>query len=155
MVGDPLRKKQVPSTVVDAKFSIPFTLATAIIRGRVTIEDFSERSIADPSILEISQKVTVVLDEEIEKQFSRVVGPTVVNFKLKNGSVISARSEFYKEYNDNSMVREEARSKFRNCLVNGFKPLEKSKIENILEILENLEYLENFNDLVELLNFNR
>lgn len=153
LVGHPLKKKQFPETVVDAKFSIPFALAVAIVRGRVAVEDFSERSIKDPSLWEISKKVKVFVDKEIEGKFGRIVGPAVVNFKLRNGNVISAQSELNNRDPSESGLSEKMRVKFKSCLRCGFESLRESMIDEILGTLEDLEYLGNVADLVKLLNF--
>jgi 2-methylcitrate dehydratase PrpD len=153
LVGHPLEKKQFPETVVDAKFSIPFAVAVAIVRGRVGVEDFSERNIKDPSLWEISKKVKVFVDKEIEGKFGRIVGPAVVNFKLKNGKVISVQSELNNRDPSESGLSEKMRLKFKSCLRVGFGSLKESMIEEIFGTLGNLEYLANIGDLVKLLNF--
>jgi 2-methylcitrate dehydratase PrpD len=43
MLLEPAARKQAPRTVIDAKFSIPFTLAVALVRGDVTLDDFKRR----------------------------------------------------------------------------------------------------------------
>jgi 2-methylcitrate dehydratase PrpD len=40
---EPPEQKRRPKTAIDAKFSIPFTVAVALGQGDVTLRDFSER----------------------------------------------------------------------------------------------------------------
>jgi len=58
----PTASKAAPSTAIDAKFSIPFTVATALVRGNVVLASFSDRARADPEILAVARKVTHVVD---------------------------------------------------------------------------------------------
>lgn len=58
MLCEPLARKQAPATAIDAKFSIPFTLALALVRGDVGLDDFDAASLADPAVLAMAAKVT-------------------------------------------------------------------------------------------------
>ena len=58
----PLGVRQVPQTLVDAKFSLPFLLALALTRRGMQIADFTEASLKDPAVLELARKVTPVGD---------------------------------------------------------------------------------------------
>lgn len=57
MLVEPLARKQAPLTLIDAKFSIPFTVALALVRGRVTLDDFSPASLADPDVLALARRI--------------------------------------------------------------------------------------------------
>jgi 2-methylcitrate dehydratase PrpD len=54
MLAEPVAQKRRPATAIDAKFSLPFTVATALRRGAVTLDDFSAQSLQDPSVLELA-----------------------------------------------------------------------------------------------------
>ena len=60
MLVDPLPRKQAPRVAIDAKFSIPFTVALALARGRVGLDDFDATSLADPGVLCLAAKVRPV-----------------------------------------------------------------------------------------------
>jgi 2-methylcitrate dehydratase PrpD len=48
MLVEPADRKQAPATVIDAKFSIPFTIGTALIDDEVTLESFEGEALTDP-----------------------------------------------------------------------------------------------------------
>jgi len=48
MLVEPPERKQAPATVIDAKFSIPFTIGAALIDDEVTLESFEGDALADP-----------------------------------------------------------------------------------------------------------
>ncbi|MCC7461218.1 MAG: MmgE/PrpD family protein [Gammaproteobacteria bacterium] len=58
MLTEPLVRKQAPATVIDAKFSIPFTVALALVRGRVTLDEFTPAALADPDVLALARRIT-------------------------------------------------------------------------------------------------
>ena len=57
MLIAPLAAKAAPSSAIDAKFSIPFTAAMALVRGAVTLDSFSPAALADEEVLEVARKV--------------------------------------------------------------------------------------------------
>jgi 2-methylcitrate dehydratase PrpD len=57
MLAEPLLQKRRPATAIDAKFSLPFTVATALRRGRVTLDDFTAQALQDPAVLALAARV--------------------------------------------------------------------------------------------------
>ena len=60
MLLAPLARKAAPKVAIDAKFSIPFTAALALSRGRVGLDDFDAASLADPQVLALAAKVVPI-----------------------------------------------------------------------------------------------
>jgi len=61
-IGEPLDRKQAPQTAYEAKFSGPYTMASALIGGSglgLGIDDFTGESICDPSRRALMQKISV------------------------------------------------------------------------------------------------
>ncbi|MFM1885704.1 MAG: hypothetical protein RL026_861 [Pseudomonadota bacterium] len=54
MLAEPLARKQAPATAIDAKFSLPFCVATALVHGTVTLVHFSEASLHDARVLDMA-----------------------------------------------------------------------------------------------------
>jgi 2-methylcitrate dehydratase PrpD len=66
LVAEPAEDKLRPRTPYDAKFSLPYCLASMIVRGRVEVAAFTPSAIAEPGVLELTPKVgyeTVTLSE--------------------------------------------------------------------------------------------
>ncbi|HEY5757231.1 MAG TPA: MmgE/PrpD family protein [Steroidobacter sp.] len=62
MLAEPGAQKRRPATAIDAKFSLPFTVATAMRRGTVTLDDFTEDSLSDAATLELASVVQFEAD---------------------------------------------------------------------------------------------
>ena len=54
---EPLAQKRRPKTAIDAKFSVPFTVAVALARGNVTLEDFLPGKLDDPRLHALADRV--------------------------------------------------------------------------------------------------
>ncbi|RYY97885.1 MAG: MmgE/PrpD family protein [Comamonadaceae bacterium] len=57
MLCQPAAQKQRPQTANDAKFSIPFTTAAALARGRLGLADFSAPSLTDPEVMALAARI--------------------------------------------------------------------------------------------------
>jgi 2-methylcitrate dehydratase PrpD len=65
MLCEPRDIKIRPDNAINAKFSIPFTTAIALLHGHVSIASFNHDSLTDASLLELSRKVEYQVDEKI------------------------------------------------------------------------------------------
>lgn len=57
MLARPLEAKRRPTTAIDAKFSLPFTVATALVTGDVTLGSFSREALAHPRVLAVAERI--------------------------------------------------------------------------------------------------
>lgn len=62
MLAEPIAQKRRPATAIDAKFSLPFTVATSLRRGTVTLDDFTERALNDSAVLDLASRVNFTVD---------------------------------------------------------------------------------------------
>jgi 2-methylcitrate dehydratase PrpD len=58
-----------PRTAFEAKFSVSYCVAAALVLGSVRLRAFSPAALTDPVVREVEQRVTVVPDEEMERVF--------------------------------------------------------------------------------------
>jgi 2-methylcitrate dehydratase PrpD len=82
---DVLTYHQRPNNSVDAQFNVPYVVATALARGRVTLADFTERAIADPAILALCRRIEVSEDAAYTDAYPERY-PTELKLRLKSGS---------------------------------------------------------------------
>ncbi len=54
---EPLLEKQNPENAINGKFSIPFNVASIIVRGNVTIDSFTDAALHDPAVRAMAAKV--------------------------------------------------------------------------------------------------
>lgn len=64
MLAEPAQRKQAPQTAIDAKFSLPFTVATALVTGRVDLDSFSAAALRDARVRGLAASASFHLRED-------------------------------------------------------------------------------------------
>jgi len=89
----PLGDKRVPGNIIEAQFSIPYTIALALVRGMDGIQRLDRYSLDDPVIRELSAKIDPVLDWDLERAYPRGITPAIVEVETRGGVQYSARTD--------------------------------------------------------------
>lgn len=145
----PLDLRRRPLEVVHAQFSIPYTVAVALVYGKVTIKDFTTPALKDEAVLHISQKVTPKYDPTLSK---REVPPSTVEIVMKDGKRLTSKSVvFAKGHPQNPLTFNELVEKFRDCVSHSAKPLPKDNIERAIDLCDHLEDVGDVSQIVRLL----
>lgn len=58
-----------PTTAAEARFSIPYVVATALIHGSVRLAAFESQRLADPQIRELMARIELAVDPELDAGF--------------------------------------------------------------------------------------
>ncbi|SAL72437.1 MmgE/PrpD family protein [Caballeronia telluris] len=64
VVCEPVANKKRPANSYDAQFSIPYIVATGLLKGRFTLDDLDAGALADPAVLALAQRVEYEVDPE-------------------------------------------------------------------------------------------
>ena len=75
-----------PATFIDAKFSTPYVVACALLRGGVTVQDFAPAAIADPAAQDLLRRVTVRPEDCFTQAYPLQWG-CALTARLKDGKV--------------------------------------------------------------------
>lgn len=100
---------------VAAQFSVQYSLACALSRGRLGIEDIRERSATDPELVELASRVRVTVDERNSNNYC----PATVRVILKDGSVFSETSVSLRGGAEHPLTDDELLGKLASCLEAG------------------------------------
>jgi 2-methylcitrate dehydratase PrpD len=107
-----------PRTIHQSKFSMGFVLALIARKGSAGIDDFTEEALGNPGLRAFSEKVEMVLDEEVDAAYpGRWIG--VVEIETSGGERFTARVEVPKGDPENTLSREELEEKARNLAAYG------------------------------------
>jgi 2-methylcitrate dehydratase PrpD len=130
---EPLGMKHQPPTPYAAKFSLPYCIAAALVKGRVGFEEFSPEAISDPGTLDVARKVSYRLDLTLDypRRFSGHL-----EVYLKHGTMIEENQAHARGSIEAPIAPEEIESKFRQ---NAGIILPQSKVDRIVEFLSGLE----------------
>jgi 2-methylcitrate dehydratase PrpD len=120
MLAEPAQRKRSPATVIDAKFSLFFTVALALVRGHVTLDDFSPAALHDPDIRALAGRVhvSVLPDWGRERAAAGRLAITLENGHVMSGEVAHARGSPAAPLSTAELV-----DKFVDCCGHAAKPL--------------------------------
>jgi 2-methylcitrate dehydratase PrpD len=143
---EPLERKQHPSVAIDAKFSIPFTVATALVHRRVTLNDFVPQALINTDVLRMAEKVSYEIDTKASWKDS-IQG--YIEIKLKNEEIKSKKIEFVYGHPQNPIGMESLIIKFKNCASYSPKKISGEDLERVMQMVMGLEGLEDIGELMK------
>jgi len=146
-----LASKQEPRSVVDAQFSIPYTVAAAITQRRLFLDDMTEQAIGRPDVIALAKRVVPVIEQSFDS-WPADVKPSSVEIATVSGSICSRRIDYPKGNPRNPVPFDEMRSNFLECAVRAVQPCSREKAEHARDVLENLEKCEDVRAITELLS---
>lgn len=149
---EPIEKKRIPRTVVDAQFSIPYVVASALVKKKVSLNNFTKEEIKNLNVLGLARKVHPRIDEKINQtnKGGGITG-TDLKMKMKGGAVHRAFIKFPKGHPQNPMTVDDCIEKFSECSQRGIKPLTNEKRKKVIDMVLNIETLNTLNELVSLI----
>lgn len=95
-----------------AKFCIPFCVATAVKHRKAGLSDFADERLNDPDLLSLMRKTTVTARKELSDMYP-YKWPSQVEIRLSNGEKLSGYVEFPKGDPENPLREEECIDKFK------------------------------------------
>ncbi len=144
----PPEVKRVPRNTVDAQFSLPWVIATALVKGRVGVEDFTEEAISREDALRVSGKVTGVLDKAMSRHG---VGPGRVKIVMADGTEYTEEVEHCLGSIERPMTFADCAAKFRQCAAGSIKPLADDTVSTVIELIGRLDKLDDATEIIRLL----
>lgn len=141
-IADEACRYDDPQTGLEGKFSLPYTVASAIVLDRVTLETFEDEGVANPDVQAIREKVTYERDPDMPY---RSFGGTV-RITTEDGSTYEKTLEYPPGAHENPLTLEELREKFTMCA-------EYSDLEDpdaVFEVLDDLRSQDDMADVVDL-----
>jgi 2-methylcitrate dehydratase PrpD len=139
-----------PKSAYEAKFSIPYCVAVALLRGRVLLEDFTQEKMVSPQAQALLSKVNFLYPEEFTKDPMGLAQEVVVT--LADGKEYACRVETPKGEPQNLMTNEELSAKFVDCAGSFLSPQE---IDKVLEMIDRLELLHDISKLMNVVAYPR
>ncbi len=148
--GPDPQAKLHPRGVVDAQFSVPWTVSVALLRGRVFIGDMLPEGLRDPDVHRLTDKVTVVVDPKLDVG-SREVKPAIVEVRTLQGKTYSQRVDTPRGSPEHPVTFEETKQVFRDCAAYAARPLSQAQVEQAIALVDRLETAPDVSALVKTL----
>lgn len=147
---DEKRKKHRPEGVVDAQFSIPYTVAATLVTGGLSLEEFTDEKIRDAEILDLAARVKTILTPEFDHG-PMDVKPQVVEIAMRNGNEFATKIIYPKGNPNNPVTSEELVKAFRGMASYAAQPLGGAKIDDAVALALRLEEVDDVAKLAKLL----
>jgi len=131
--------KLSPNTGLEAKFSIPYCVSNAILRGSTGMQAFTDQKVNDPAVRELMNRITVSRDESMEALEARVTVHT------DNGKVYSGFSDILEQIPDLETKKAKIKDKYSDLCG---PVLGDAKTNGLAETILSLERLANVRELI-------
>jgi 2-methylcitrate dehydratase PrpD len=130
-----VENKDIPINTAEALWNTKFCTATAILKGKLFVDDFSLAAIRDAKVLEFMKKIDIKVDPSLKNT-------VVFELKTKDGKTYQ-QTDFFSE----TMTEPEILAKFKGCNRYSIKPLNDKKVEGLLSMLNTLESVDDINKI--------
>jgi 2-methylcitrate dehydratase PrpD len=147
---EPIEIRRKPRMVSEAKFSIPFIIASTIVRGSPVIAHFTLDGMKDPATLKLAEKVKAQFAPELDRR--DIMPPAVVEIKTLDGKVYSEKMETAYGNPQKPISNDDLTAKFRDCLQYSAMPVSKENQEKVISMVLGLENVEDVSEIIKLLN---
>ena len=140
---NPLRYKTA-KTELEAKFCLPFMMASIALKRRAGIREFTDEFVSSPPVQAMMSRVDTVFDQAIEARgFDKM--RSIVEIDLTDGGKLSQPSdERYRGGPERPFTREELHEKFTDC---ASLILSSDRIKRALDAIESVDQLKSIRDL--------
>jgi 2-methylcitrate dehydratase PrpD len=147
-IAEPNVRRRDPKTPTEAKFSLNYCVASAVIRDDVSLGRFTDTALADPAVRAFMERVTAIADPLLAPggtdSFS---SPALVEIDLADGSTLQMHLREMRGHPDRPLVVSDYVAKFRQCA----QPvLDRTHAEELAEALGRLESLPSIRGIMRL-----
>jgi 2-methylcitrate dehydratase PrpD len=124
-----------PTSGLEAKFSLPFCAAAAVVDGCVGLETFEVARLHDPRIAAMQARVRMTVDPSLDP-LAPALTQARVTVRLKNGRILSANANGARGYPDRPASDEELAAKFLSCARQALPPPAADRAFHVLREIE-------------------
>lgn len=140
----PPEQKCRPKTAIDAKFSIPFTVAVALACGDVGLRDFSHDRLRDPALHALADRMEYSVEPAWQLDQST---RGALRLTLADGRILSREIIDPLGHPRHPMDEAASRRKFEDCLASARHPLDTARIRHLAAQLDGLEKIADVREL--------
>ncbi|RDE22607.1 MmgE/PrpD family protein [Motiliproteus coralliicola] len=136
-----------PRSPVEARFSLEFSIACALVYGQVTLDQFCEDCILDPRVQSLIERISMSVDDDLAKLGFIGTAPVKIWLTLKDGEEIYLENDLARGNPEKPFSNQEFSDKFRRC-TQGLLP--EAQAESLLAQLFQLEQVTSVRELLAL-----
>jgi 2-methylcitrate dehydratase PrpD len=127
----------VPENEMQARFSMPYVVSAALLRGRLSLDDFTPEAVLRPELAALMPRVRMTgRDPKDEPADIKDRLPHLVSVRLKNGQVLEAGKAWPRGSIQDPFTEDDRRFKFEDCVVRKLGPNAARDLEQELRGLD-------------------
>jgi 2-methylcitrate dehydratase PrpD len=132
--------KRRPTQVVEAQFAQPFLVATALVHGKVGIEEVD--GLGDAAVLSLSDRIACVARNH------RPRGSLSITVQRTDGRSVTIKAGDPIGSPEKPLTNAQLETKFRDCARNAVQPLSDESVDGLLAAIGRLETLPDARELM-------
>ncbi len=136
-------------SVLHARLSIQYGIATALVRRSASLKDYTEEAIRNKTVKDVALKVNIQVDPQLQRLYPDP-RPMVVEIIDKNGNLFKSRVDYPKGDPENPMSFEDIKEKFCQLTSDIFDVNTQAEIINLVW---NIQSLKDINILMSYFRF--
>lgn len=153
LLSEPLELKRRPKLSIDGKFSVPFTSAVMMVKGNVTLRDYTDEGLRDPAVLAMADKVTYRVDPDGELPvggYSSLSRPTV-EIRTTAGKIYTCRPDGVPGDPRHPVSDDLLEAKFRDCVSFSAREIPATNVDKAIALIRDLENVADATGILRLL----
>jgi 2-methylcitrate dehydratase PrpD len=153
LLSEPLELKRRPKLAIDGKYSIPFTTAVMMVKGNVTLHDYTQEGLCNPAVLAMADRVSyrAAPDDALPIGGESALSRPTVEIRTRDGRVLTCQPDGVPGDPRHPVKPATLEAKFRDCMSFAAKPIPAANIEAAIAEIANLENLDDVTEIIRLL----
>jgi 2-methylcitrate dehydratase PrpD len=127
---------QVPKTGLEAKFSMPYTIARSVLDDAIGFDTFTDKLVLEPVAQELTRRISMYVHEGIETTWKGGSRPVNVKVHLRNGTTLERQVDISKGNPEVALTPAELQVKYTDC---GRLTLPDAEVKASFEMLQGIE----------------
>lgn len=145
MLCEPLEVKLAPKAVIDAKFSLPFSIATALYYKNVGLDHFTPQRLKNKNVLRLAQKTRYDVDVNLGL---REATQGFLEIKTKANKTFSKQVDKAYGHPENPISEDDLVKKFMDCAGKAVKKIPEKHLKKLVKYIMTLEAVEDIRDIM-------
>lgn len=145
LVASPHAAKIRPASIHDAQFSIQYTVAAAVVRGDVFLEELTTEAISDKGILDLAERVWV--EQNPALRMDGLLGRTKIEIDTFEHGKLSAEIDNPKGSPVRPMAWTDCCRKLAKCAAYDKPSPDDSRLQALIQCVEHLEEVKDISGL--------
>jgi 2-methylcitrate dehydratase PrpD len=137
-----------PKTGLEAKFSMPFTVAWTLVHPHVTLDTFTDAAVTQPKIQALVGRTHLYVHEAIERKWELGSRPVHVRLRMRDGTTLEKQVDISRGNPEVPLSADDLQRKFEDC---ARFALSREEVRSAVDRLAGLDRLKSIRELTSVL----